>query len=172
MSIDSSESDDSGIERVLLPVRLIVGALAVGVVMFAGVAVWLRQSGRMADVDEPSEVLPMIAVVFAGIAVAVRPLLVRVIVLALQRQGERGGLRAAPGEDPMLTIYRGATVAGAAILEGAGLLCLVVYMLSGNTTVLVAGAAQPLLIVLFHWPTLSRYRAFHERFSSGGIQGR
>jgi len=154
---EAKDRDDA-----LRPVRLLVGALASGVVLFAGVAIVVRRRGGFdGDSFEP---IPVIALVFTVAAVALRPLIVHALVRASLRQRERGGLRIAPGEDAGDAVYRGVTVAGAAILEGAGLFCLVAYLLSGRTALLGAGLAMPVLILVFHWPTPVRARAFRARY--------
>jgi len=63
---EAKDRDDA-----LRPVRLLVGALASGVVLFAGVAIVVRRRGGFdGDSFEP---IPVIALVFTVAAVALRP---------------------------------------------------------------------------------------------------
>lgn len=130
------------LEKVGLAVRVIHGALMLGLATFFAVALFL-QSAAAIDL-EPQSARPL---KIAGYAVLVTLLLV---------SGMARGRLVPPGRGADLNLWWGENLPNAivvwALAEGAGLAGLTLGMLSGDTTLLALAAAAALAVLFVNRP--------------------
>jgi hypothetical protein len=139
--------DDKLIRWTAGTLRLVVGALAAGLIGFAGVVATVQALGLEGDVD--LRFVTWIGLGSMAVHVAVTPL----IAGALDRTFK--GL--------WMAAYIQRTVVACALMEGSALICLVGSLLDGQPLGLVAGLCGAALMVVLYWPTKERIRSFAER---------
>ena len=165
------------VARVAHTLQVIVGAMAVGVLMFVGVVFFL--SSQNAQAAAASD--PIITYVAIGMAVfvAIAWMIVPGTVVGRMRQSviERdvanwGLVRNIPNVEelgdvaPLAAIYQTRTIIGAALFEGAAFLATVAYMIEHQRLALfVAGVL--FLMILGQIPTVSRLEDWVERELAG-----
>ena len=152
-------SDVARRDNVILTLRVIVGVMAIGVVVFGAVVIFvLRPQPR------PSEVL----LVSLG-AFAVAEIVAWVVVGRLARRRVSRQLAAVPpaeGETILLKAFFNLTVVGAAMCEALCFFALIVHLLTGAGLALIAAVAG-LAAALAQMPSAARFEHFAD-----GIRGR
>jgi hypothetical protein len=136
MGMSTSESAGT---RPALTVRLIHGAYVAGIVLFAVVTHFLIRPQRVGESVTPSLVLTLLGVALAAVALSVFVLRGRV---PKKNSDESADLYWTRASAPALITW--------APLEGASLLAIVAYMLSGSTASLGVGAVALLLLAALH----------------------
>jgi hypothetical protein len=137
---------NGGSDAVLRTPRIIVAAMAGGVLMFVGVAAYLVELGEFPIKPElAGTLLPVL--VIAAVGGLVGYVVVRSTMLKQPRPAGSG--LAHPGK---LGPYGMIVLIGGALAESVGLLGVVVYLVSGSRLALLAPAFSVLLI-LAQWPT-------------------
>lgn len=139
--------DENLIRRTIGPVRLVVVALAAGLVGFAGVVAAMRASGIEGDGE--LQFVTWIGLGLLAAHLAAAPL----ILGALDRNVN--------GAWPDAYVRR--TVVGCALTEGPALLCLLGSLLDGQPLGLVAGLCGAAVMLVLYFPTVERVRSFAER---------
>lgn len=159
----SHNDEDARLDQRLLVMRLILGALAVGITGFLIVVVFIRASGGA----KPPANFPLITYIGLGWALLLLPvqaLFPRLIVDRAARgralaQGTPLGPNAA---SPPLSergawyaVYQTRLIIGAAILEGGAFFLLIAYFLEGALPGL-AGALVLLAVLITKFPSRTR----------------
>jgi hypothetical protein len=136
----------------LMTMRIIVGALTAGVVVFALIAIVTRALGSM----PLPPALPIISVVAA--ALGVMTLVARMVMLpAVTNAGRRQLLGAKDvTTDQLLTVYQTRMIIGAALMEGPAFLFLMAYLTEGIPWALVGGLLFGALMAFMNFPTRER----------------
>ena len=147
----------------LLQLKIIVGALASGVVAFAVIAIFLASSGSLgqvaADAGFTRTLLMVLALFGLGLAVAF-PLVRKSLVGKVRAEWRGGG--GAPAEDQRLIgHFQTLTIIGAAMAEGFALFGGVIYLVTAHPAAL-AGVVIGLLILSRFFPTEARFARFAE----------
>lgn len=157
MNRANAEEGPGEIERALKSARIVCGALVAAVLLYAGVAFYLRRTGSVAVVEPATaDVLKQVFVaamligvlgwmVIWGRARAPTPSTVARPEVELQR-GPRG--------------VSSRLIAGYAFLEAVGLIGATVHLLTGSVGVLVAAVAVVLLGAALSWPREEWFRRF------------
>ena len=149
--------DDGGVVAArLLTMRIIIGALVMGVLTFSAVAVVVRAQGNM----RPPPAVPVISYVAAGQGVLM--LVLQAIVPAAIVAGGRKAIPPGAGTDGWLGLYMTRMIVGAALLEGAAFTFLMGYMVEGPPWALAGGVAFAALILILYYPTLDRIERWAE----------
>jgi hypothetical protein len=177
----STFEDDRDLEDRVGPavivLRIIVVALACGVLGFAAVAVVTRvnrvQPQPPAQPQQAGgglELLTMMALVAAPIATVLSLLVPAVMVKNIRRQIADGTYGTYPGQTAAsrqgvaglpedmasyVGLYQTKTIVGIALLEGAAFLAIVAFMLEGNWIALALGICLAAMI-LFSFPSAPR----------------
>ncbi len=150
----------ASVDQTLLVLRIIIGALTAGLLLFTVLVVFLVGSGTMLTSPAGADAfLIALAALAAGVAVAY-PIVRRMQIGALARR-----LRGDSSEEALpglLESYRTLTISGAAMVEGPGLFAGTIYLLTGQRAVLVAAAAAVALLAA-QWPTEEKFQRFTER---------
>lgn len=156
MDSDSGELQRTNQVRAL---QITVGALLLGIVVFGGIVVYLRESGVLAMRAD----LPIVSIVAAGYLATVlvlRPLLLATTLRAAERRFAETGTNS---ESAWLSVFGGQTLTGAALLEGGAFLFLVAYLLEGQPWALAGAGVMLGLIAYCHFPTHERVERFLAR---------
>jgi hypothetical protein len=142
---------DGRIAKSLRPLRLICGALAAAVGLYA-VLSWMLLEGLAYHPQQgvPRSV-PIAMTMFAMIMILLSSRL-RTNIL---RKALAGGLTAPASLDRVLEAYRRATLISFAMLEGAAVLGMVVALLSGTVFYGIALGAASLVAMLTRWPQVA-----------------
>lgn len=155
------ESQREQLKPLVRVMQIIVGALAIGIVNFEFVALWIVMSGEDPAVNPPRMTYAAIgAAVIAFFASALLPMFLagpmkRQIATAQAVTGAKPDLRRYVGVYQTLLIIR------CAILEGAAFFCLVGFMVEHHIAGPIA-ATLLLLAILVQFPTLSRLESWIE----------
>jgi hypothetical protein len=137
--------------------RMVVAALTAGVLVFAGVAVYLRQTSAAPVAPDAAQLLTWLAVAAAPLALLASRLVPAAVVRSARRQISQGTFPATPpaatpaelGESgKFASVHFAGTVLAAAILEGAAFFNITVYLLGGGLIVLAVGVALALTMLL------------------------
>lgn len=152
------EMTDDKLHPELQSMRVVVSAMAVGVIMFAAIVVFLIASGRMTG--DPTLQNPLL---LALLAVAVMEIVAYVVVRKLitdklRRRWLSQETEELPADDPAKS-YQAITLIGAAMAEGWSLFGLVVLLITGNWLAIAAPAIGVVLIAL-HFPTRDKCNRF------------
>jgi hypothetical protein len=150
-------TDDRNLPAAVSTLRIIVLALAGGVLIFAGVVLFLRSQGRPGDPN-------MQLITWLGIGLLVSNLAMAAVLLPMIDASNRRRLAAGPNAPAAwVGLYVTRTIIGCALVEGAAFMCLVGALLDGQPWGLLAGAAGAALMLGLYWPTEDRAREFVER---------
>jgi hypothetical protein len=151
---------DTQLSLYLRTMRIIVIALAMGVLAFLVVAVVIRQQNPNQPVPDPP-IITITALGFAGLQLILQAVIPGLIATGLRRQLAAGkwprpGILSVPADDvvKLCALYQTRLIIGAAIAEGAAFFLLIAYLLEGQLVAL-AGAAVMLALVLVRFPTRS-----------------
>lgn len=145
--------------------QVTVSALMVGVLFFAGVAIYLRESGAFAMQAN----VPVVSIVASGYLATM--IVARPFVLKAMRVGARKRLDETGdnSEGAWLSVFGGQTLIGAALLEGGAFLFLVAYLLEGTPWSLAGAFVMLGLMAYCHFPTRDRVERFlAEQIEAGG----
>lgn len=166
---------DEDLRTAVLNLRVIVGALMAGCLVFLGIAVFAVESP--VDADRPA-VLTWVGLAVAAWAVVARLVVPRFIVAAARKRIVReappaqGGAVQDAGREAdrdrarlvqdLAAVYRTKTIASAAVFEGATFMLTVSYLIERSPVSL--GSALALIVVLAaHLPTRSGVVRWMER---------
>jgi len=142
----SLRPDDPRLEAALNQLRVLSGALAASVLVYAGVA-WYMTSGVGGAPAEPVE-LPGIAVVFLAFLAVFDLVIAPVIERALSAGGGGG-----QDLDSAVATYRRAKLVGFAFREAAAVLGLLIGLFTGNPSWCYALVAATLVAMALAWPS-------------------
>lgn len=142
---------DGRIAASLRPLRLICGALAGAVALYA-VLSWMLLEG-MAYRPQPG--LPRSVPVAMTMLAMIMILLSSRLRTNILRKALAGGIVAPVHLDRVLEAYRRATLISFALLEGAALLGMVVALLSGTVFYGIALGAASSVAMLTRWPRVA-----------------
>ena len=163
------------IGSLLNTIRIIVGGLTAGPLIFMVIVLFMVQTGRNPAADGGAE-MPLVtymALAWAGIAIPVRMIVVRMIDSGNRRriadgtwQAPTGGQQQAPlaqlaqrlehlgDAGKLLAVLNTRTIVGGAILEGCGFFSLIAYMIE-QSPIALAAAIVMIVGVALHFPTKS-----------------
>ena len=147
----------------LLTLQMIVGALAMGVALFAAVALVIDVAGPEADPELANVLLAVLAFMAVGL-IPVYFLVRRSFLSAARGQLAQREDRGRPGRGAELTIpepIRILTIIGAALAESVGIFGTVIYMVTKAQLALIAPAVA-LVAILACMPTRGRLEALLE----------
>lgn len=157
MHDESAFSIDSPVRTM----QIICGSLIGGVVMFLGIAVFLRTQGGVGG-GLPQPILSFVALLFSCATVAASLFVPNLTINTARRQIARGtwqpaprtpaGLVPATDEGKLLTVYQTAMLIRAALYEGTAFFWIIVYLVEGNTWALL-GAGLFLAGVALQFPS-------------------
>lgn len=137
--------DETKAENVLLMLRGVIAAMAMGVATFAGISLYLVQTGTMGNQPDLGKILLL---VLAAMAIAELPayfVIRRVLVGQLRGQLEAAG---ASERDQLIGQgFSSTVIIGAAMAEGLGLLGVLTYLLSGQWVALVAPVLTLIVLI-------------------------
>jgi hypothetical protein len=155
MNINGSTSDLADkLKPVVNTLRIIVLALASGVLVFACVAAAVRMSQPQQPANDMAALLTTLAIVLAPLALLAKGILPGMFVKQARARIAAGKFEvpvnpragAAPPLVPELAdagrffvVYQTHTIIGAAMLEGVAFLSLTAFMLNGSTVALALG---------------------------------
>lgn len=145
-------------ENVVRVAQIIAGALVLGVLMFAGVAVAI-------SIGKPAAARPVVtyvALVVAGMMIVARYFVPKSMASAQRRQAADAGTRGDAEEWTALgMVYQTKTIVAFALLEGAAFLCLIAYTLEAQWVAL-AMAGVLLLLMAAGFPTRGQFETWAE----------
>lgn len=151
--------------------RLVLGAMAAGSVVFLVVAAVVRETGQIEE-SETKPMLTYLACGYAALSLVLRMVLPPLVAGAANRRDAASPVDVPPrdsgvGDDADdLAPYRGGftvrTIMSAAIVEGAAFFAVVAYMLEGMA-VSLAVAAVMVVVLLAQWPTQRRFESWAAR---------
>jgi len=159
----SSFSSEEFARRVIRNVQIIVIALAVGPIVFAGIAVWRRAN----QVPQQGSLLPYLAAGFAMTVLAARIIIGKSTVASqrhriaagtwsLGSNAPRANLPASMTDgDRLLFVFQQKTIIESAIVEGAAFFTIMSYLITGQWWSL-AVAAVLVLVNLIPFPAFDR----------------
>jgi hypothetical protein len=149
---------DTRLTVYLRTMRIIVLALAMGVLAFLVVAVVIRQQRTDQPVPDPP-IITLTALGYAGLQLILQAVIPGLVANRLRRQIAAGTwprpeVGPAPADDTgrLCALYQTRLLIGAALAEGAAFFLLIAYLLEGQL-VSLAGAAVMLALVLVRFPT-------------------
>jgi hypothetical protein len=170
MSIDV---DESLTPQRLLPMRIIAGAMLLGVLVFLGIALYMvlgQRDGRALAPPGEVPILSLVAVAMLATSAPLAFLLPAKLTRSALGQILGGTWRTPPGADPqafaaggakLLAVRQTTLIVGLALLEGTALVGCIAYLLEANPLALgVVGVA--LVLMLYQFPTEGRVRAWLE----------
>lgn len=149
---------DGEINRVLTPLRLIIAAMAIGVITFGGIAIFLVHGGA---VETDSQLVPVLLPVLGviGIGAIVAYLGFSRIMRARLRHASEDASSDEIDTGRCAGAFNTLTIAGGALAEGASFFGIVAYLLTGNgLTLIVPGLGLLAMAVLF--PSRERFQRF------------
>ncbi len=157
--------------------RIMIAALATGLVMFSGVVVYLRLSGSMLPTLSGSGTGPggappemLLIGVMAGLTAVtaiVGFMLRRVTAGTLRKKAEHGEKIE---ESTLLQQYQKLTIVRAALADGPALFAIVIVMLTGNWLVFI-GTGVGLLMLLVVMPSRGKFDDFVRAATGHGGYG-
>jgi hypothetical protein len=155
---------DQAISTRLMTMRIIVGALLMGLATFAGVAVFLNSNSPTPPPQEGPPLLTYLALGVVAVCGTLSFVLPTLLGPNLVKQAvlQQGG-------DPssaLLMAYQTLLIISCALCEGPGFLCLIAYIVEKQPLALLGAAAAGVLIAL-RFPTLDGVRLFINRYTRG-----
>lgn len=156
---------EPSLSQTVLTLRAIIAALAGGVALFAGLALYLVSSrGAFSEELPAGMLLAILAALALGLASA-WPLLAKAKLGQLARR-HAGEAFSGSGEIPaaLLREYTGLAIVKAAFVEGPSLFAVLIFLLTGSPWALAA-AALGLALLISMWPSEEKVRVFAARVS-------
>jgi hypothetical protein len=151
-----SDADRHGIRSTIRTGQIVVGALALGVLNFTAVVLFISLGSQQGHADPP--VITYAATGFAALA-AIASFGIPLVLVGPMRQTAVSNEAAGDGTPgrarALANMYLTMTIIRCAILEGAAFFCLISYMLERNPTSMVVGSVLFVLLLL-QLPTSSR----------------
>jgi hypothetical protein len=164
---DANSANDlvQRLKPAIMTLRIIVVALATGVVAFAVTAIVIRVQQAVAPANDTAELLTTLGIVAAPVAFLLSRFVPGLIVATSRRQiasgqygspaesnphqtgGPQSSLRQLGDDGKLFTVYQTKTIISAALLEGAAFLNIVAYLLGGSPIALGLGLLLALAIV-------------------------
>ena len=165
-----SDSQREFAQNALRTMQIIVGALALGVIVFIGVTIFLvAQNAKAVIPDKPFLTYTSLGMAFM---VVVAWLVVPNTVVAKMRKAiidgdssDWGLVKNVPNSAqlglvvPLAAAYQTKTIVAAALLEGAAFFCTVAYLIEHQSVALYVAIALAFFILL-QIPTLSRFESW------------
>ncbi len=148
-------SDDLVASRVRV-MQIIVGALLLGVAVFAGIAVFNRQQQ-----NKPGPAVPVVsytAIGFAVVAFASRLVLMSIFAATARKSFARVGSEV--DLKRWLDLYQTRMIVGAALLEAPAFCALLGYLVEGAPWALGLAGVMWLALAWLHFPTRERVAAW------------
>lgn len=162
-----SESQSNQLTPLLRTMRIIVGALALGILNFLLVDVFVLQPQAQASVAA-QPILTYFAVGAAALAVVASFIVPIVLAGPLRRSlpdlstaSKTAGAIGDVSVMPLAQVYQTALIIRCAIIEGAAFFCLIAHVIE-RQTITLAAAGVLLLVLLTQFPTRSRVEAWIE----------
>lgn len=146
-------SDETAIDATLLRLRVVVGALITGVLVFSAIVVFLLHGRKLDTTDGFDGIFFLILPAFALTCVVGYSIFRK----AQDRQLDRAG-RGAPLER-LLRVYTTRTIVGAAMAESVALLSGIAYLLTGSDW-MILGIVAALVVMTGFLPKAERIRDF------------
>ncbi len=144
----------------LRQLQVVVAALAGGAALFLVVVLALPRPGDAGRADPFLVYLAIAATVGAVGARFALPGLLRTQGRRQLRAGK--AIRGANDDERLLAVYQGEVIVGAALLEGAALLCAVAYLLERSPIGVGLGFALVALMLFWEFPTRGRLEPWLE----------
>jgi hypothetical protein len=138
--------------------RLIIPAMALGVIFFAAIVIFLITGGRMSTKPELAHVMRFTLVALAALELAAYVVIRKVVTGKLRQKWSGRAVHDAPPEE-LAQAFLVLSLAGAAMAEGLSLYGLVILLLTGDWLAIMAPAIGLLLIVL-HFPSRDKFNRF------------
>jgi len=137
--------------------QIIVGALIVGCLTFAGIAVFIAGQREPAGADQVEDQFPIItamALAFGGVALAAQLVIVPMLRKQARQQLAKQPEAAEADATQLLISLQTTTIVGAAISEGACFFNLIAHLLEGSPySLLMAGVLM--LTIAMRFPTVN-----------------
>jgi hypothetical protein len=140
--------------------RLVIAAMAMGIIGFAAVVVLLAAGGRMNADPQLADILLIVLAILAVAQVPVYVFVRRAILANLRRTCDSRTSGEAAAQE-LTKGFNALTITGGAMAEGLSLFGLVILLLSGNWLAL-AGPLVGLLLLAVQFPTRDKLRRFVE----------
>ncbi len=141
--------------------QIVIGALTMGVVIFLGIAMALREGGlvEFKPVHDPSGIRYLLLGIAGFLLLA--GLVVPGLVVSARRRQIAGHPKSALAElmDQLLGLFHVKTLVGAALMEAAAFLAIITYLLYGAVAALIAAGvfAALLLLQVPTWGRIERW---------------
>jgi hypothetical protein len=146
------------VRRHLMNMRIVVAALATGVLGFVALVIMQRANGVKPLGDGNVDVTAYIGYAALAIMIGLQP-----IILGIIESVQRKKISSGDNSAQLLALFQARTVIGCALIEGASFMCVMASMLDGQPWGLIAGGLGAAAMLGLHFPTLARYEAFAER---------
>jgi hypothetical protein len=150
-----SDADRNELRPIIRTGQIVVGALALGVLNFTAVVLFLAISNHKGQAEPP--LITYAAIGFAVLAAIAAFGIPLVLVGPLRQKAitNDAGKTKSSSTRALANVYFTLTIIRCAILEGAAFFCLISYMLERNPISMVAGSVLFVLLLL-QFPTMSR----------------
>ncbi len=138
--------------------RLIIPAMALGVIIFAAIVIFLVAGGRM-NTHPTLENPLLLALVALAVMEVVAYIVIRKVITGNLRRRWLGHAAEDVPPDELAKWFQTLTLVGAALAEAPSLFGLVILLITGNWLAIAAPAIGLLLIAL-HFPTRDKLNRF------------
>jgi divalent metal cation (Fe/Co/Zn/Cd) transporter len=136
--------------------QILVGSLAAGIFLFAGVVAFVLQ-GLITPQPE------LEVVTYVGFAMLAGALAGQSILSQFDHAARERIAAAEAKPEPWIAAFEQRTIIGCLLIEGAAFLCLIGAMLSGQPWGILAAVAGAVIMIGLHWPTANRIREYVHR---------
>jgi len=155
---------DQPADKQLMALRVIVGAMAFGIVVFSVVTVF---AGATISQATDASLARILYVVLGVVAVCEVPafFIIRQVVLGRAIEASRRGEGAQDPVKEALQPYATITVIGAAMVEGLGLFGAAICLVTGDRVALVVSGICMIMLLLVFFPRRAKLQAIAERFA-------
>lgn len=144
--------------RAFRTIRLVVAAMATGVLAFGAMVVFMITGGVITTNPALANILLLTLAGLAFVEV-VAYTMVRAICLDRARRAWNGAVADESSVDGVLSCFSTLTLIGAAMAEGFGLFGIVIFLLAG-AWVAIAASALALLVIAIQFPSRARFTSF------------
>ena len=141
----------------LRTLKIIVLALALGVLTFIAVVLIQRQGGA-APAAQISDMITMMGYVMLAMSIVLQPVILPLIDAQIRRQSNQ-----AEPSKWLISAYAARTITGCALIEGASFMCIVGAMMDGQPWGLLAGGLGAAAMIGLHFPSVAKFEAYAER---------
>jgi hypothetical protein len=163
----SPDTSDSLAPRIRV-MQIIGSALVMGLLIFMGVSLFLRTTGKFRNPPPDVPIISYVAAGFCGIQLIAFFFVPGIMVKAGRRRiganvGPLGaGLVSAHSTGSLCGLYQTSMIVGDALLEGAALFLIIAFLIEGELIALLL-AVFLLIILILQIPTRSRVERWIER---------